>query len=153
MRGVGGPGLGLSSNFWPQQTAHTRGRRNAEGAPCLPGCKNDGPAHHLPAQLPSPHHVDGLRVTGKAEGIATGRGAKVDGHHHGEGSLLRGSGLGLLQIQDLESGSSPRARLTALPLPWLWSRLASSTPTHLPSGLPSLPRLQAEPWKCQLPLR
>lgn len=53
---------------------------------------------HLPAQLSSPHHVDGLRVTGKAEGIATGCGAKVDGHYHGEGGLLGGSSLRLLQI-------------------------------------------------------
>ena len=61
------------------------------------------PAPHLRAQWPSPHHVDGLRVTGKAEGIATGCGTKVDGHHHGEGGLLGGSGLRLLQVQDLES--------------------------------------------------
>lgn len=54
------------------------------------------PPTSLPAQPPSPHHVDGLRVTGKAEGIAAGCGAKVNGHHHGEGGLLRGPGLGLL---------------------------------------------------------
>lgn len=59
------------------------------------------PATHLPAQPLSPHHVDGLRVTGKAEGIATGCGAKVDSHYHGEGGLLRASGLRLLQVQEL----------------------------------------------------
>lgn len=59
-----------------------------------------------PVQLPSPHHVDGLRVTSKAEGIATGCGPKVNGHNHGERSLLWSSGLWLLQVQDLKSGNS-----------------------------------------------
>lgn len=36
----------------------------------------------------SPHHVNGFRVFAKAEGIAAGCCAKVNGHHHIE---LRGS--------------------------------------------------------------
>lgn len=104
--------------------------------------------------------MDGLRVTGKAESIATRRGAKVNGHHHGEGGLLGGSGLGLLQVQDLELASSqqghphppnPQRFLCmgkTLPStdcgpdqPWTWL-----TPSAHLLRLLCPPRLQAEPW-------
>lgn len=64
------------------------------------------PQPSLPVQLPSPHHVDGLRVTGKAEGIATRCGPEVDGYDHREGSLLWSTGLWLLQVQDLTSANN-----------------------------------------------
>lgn len=34
----------------------------------------------------SPHHVNGFGVIGEAESITTGSCAKVDSHHHSEGS-------------------------------------------------------------------
>lgn len=62
----------------------------------------------LPAQPgtpPSPHHVDGLGVAGEAEGVAAGRGAEVDGHHHGEGGGLLGASLAPLKRKG--TGSVP----------------------------------------------
>ena len=37
----------------------------------------------------SPHHVDTFWLLGEAVGIATGRGSKVNGHHHEKCLLLR----------------------------------------------------------------
>lgn len=45
----------------------------------------------------SPHHVDGLGVAGEAEGVAAGRGAEVDGDHHGEGRAGLGPSLAPLE--------------------------------------------------------
>lgn len=92
------------------------------------------PIPKLPAQLSSPHHVDGLRVTGKAEGIAAGRGAEVNGDHHREGGLLGNSSLWLLQTQDLELGSSQQEVLT--PSRALFPSPGPDSPAQAPPTLP-----------------
>ena len=100
------------------------------------------PTTNLPAQPPSPHHVDGLRVTGKAEGIATGCGAEVDGHYHGEGGLLGGSGLRLLQVQDLvreqPEGQADCMWEPSQPLAVVQTGPGPPPPTCLPGFLPLL---------------
>lgn len=161
---AGGTGQGPSSKLLPRGE-HRLGVAGALRVPhvtSLTGLLGQGPTPlpplSLTAQWPLPHHVDGLRVTGKAEGIATGSGTEVDGHHHREGGLLGGSGLRLLQVQDLELGSSPRARLGGHGSPALsWLRPSPSLVHLLPPaclpGFLSHSRLQAELWRCQLPLR
>lgn len=90
------------------------------------------PQPRFPVQPPSPHHVDGLRVTSKAEGITTGCSPKVDGYNHREGGLLWSSGLWLLQVQDRKSASNQEE--LPPPLHCLWPKAAlsqSQWPTFL----------------------
>lgn len=67
-----------------------------------------------------PHHVDGLGVAAEAEGVAAGRGAEIDGHHHGEGGALQGARLAPLQHkEDVRDGA----------------RLARGEPKAVPAAL------------------